>query len=451
MSDSTPASWMDTTPIPALVRKSSIPLMISTLVSSLYNLVDSMYVARISEKALTATTVAFPLSMLLFSLSIGTATGVSSRLSRFLGEGDIKNARETGWTGIVLAVLSSIPFLLLGLFGMPALFRLFTTDAEISRLGQAYSRIILLLCLGQLLASLGSRLLQSTGHASLSMTTQILGAVMNCVLDPILIFGWLGCPALGIRGAALATVLSQSASGALSLALYFIKNPALRIGRGQIRIRFDLVGEIYRVGIPVTLTMALSSLMMIAVNRILEGISTTAIAFYGIFSKLQTFLLMPTNGLSQGIIPVTGYFFGGKQWEKVRAVTAYTLKLGLAFSCAGTLVFLLFPGALMSVYNAGQSLRETGETGLRVLALTFVPQAVVMIISNVFSAMGNGMLNVQCSLLKGILPIPLLLVLAHLVGEHWCWFAFVIADFLAAALALYNYRLHSQKVLSAPG
>jgi len=448
MSEARPANWMDTVPIPKLVLKNSVPLMVSTLVSSLYNLVDSMYVSRISEKALTATTIAFPLTLLLFSMSIGLGVGVSSRLSRFLGEGDVKSARETGITGIFLSLIAMIPFVLIGAFGMPLLFRLLTADPEISQMGQAYSRIILLLCVGQFFASMGSRLLQSTGFAPLSMATQIVGSVTNCILDPIMIFGWLSCPAMGIQGAALATVISQCIAGGSATVLYFIKNPALRPEKKGLRLRFDLVGEIFQVGVPVMITMAMNSLLMMVMNRILESISTTAIAFYGIYSKLHNFLFMPTNGLSQGIIPVTGYFFGAKNGTKVRQATAYAMKIGLLFSLAGTAVFMLFPDALMSVYNAGETLREIGRVGLPVMALTFLPHAVFLILGNVFNSMGNGMVNMKCSLINGILPIPLLLILTHLVGSRWCWFAFVISHLIAAILAVVSYRRQIRDVLS---
>lgn len=439
---------MENTPISKLVFQNSAPLMVSTLVSSLYNLVDSMYVSRISEKALTATTVAFPLTLLLFALSIGSAVGVSSRLSRFLGEGDSKSARETGWTGVILAIISSIPFMLIGMFGIPTLFRFITSDPEVSQLGQSYSRIILLFCLGQFFASLGSRLLQSTGYAHLSMATQITGSALNCILDPIMIFGWLGCPAMGVQGAALATVASQCVAGGSATILYFVKNPALRIGRKQMRIRFDLVGEIYKVGVPVMITMAMNSVLMMIINRILEGISLMAIAFYGIYSKLHNFLFMPINGLSQGIIPVTGYFFGSKNGQKVKQAIASALKIGITVSLAGTAVFMLFPRPLMAIYNAGEELQMIGGIGLRTLALTFVPQAFVMILTNAFNAMGNGMVNMKCNMLKGILPIPLLLLLVQLIGTSWCWFAFVIADALAAGLAIVSYRKASRNTLS---
>ena len=223
------AQRMENTSIPRLVISSSVPLMVSTLVSSLYNMVDSIYVSRISEKALSATTIAFPLTLLLFAASIGTAMGVNSRLSRFLGEGRLQDARETGWTGILLALLSCLPFMAVGVFGLPYLFPLLTTDAEILQMGLQYSGVVLLFCIGQMYASMGARLLQSTGFASLSMAAQVTGSVINCVLDPILIYGWFGCPAMGIRGAAAATVLAQCVSGGMSTVLYFVKNPSLRL------------------------------------------------------------------------------------------------------------------------------------------------------------------------------------------------------------------------------
>ncbi len=431
---------MENTPIPQLVVKSSVPLMVSTLVSSMYGLVDSMFVARISEKALTATTVAFPITLFLFAIAIGTAMGVNSRLSRFLGEGEMDNAKETGWTGIVLAVLSSLPFMLIGMFGLPVIYQFITADAEISQMGQAYTKIILVFCIGQFFASMGARLLQATGYASLSMAAQLTGSVLNCILDPIMIFGYFGFPALGIKGAAIATVLSQCVSGAMSTMLYFVKNPKLRLKRKNLRMRIDLIGEIYKVGVPMMIVTALNSVMMVVTNRILEGVSGTAIAFYGVFGKLQNFMFMPVNGLSQGIVPIIGYFYGAKNADKIRETTRFSLKIATGVMTVGMIVFFLFPNFLMSIYDASDAMLEIGQVGLRALAIAFVPLGFVLVLGNVFTALGNGMLNMKCSMIRGGLPIILLLALIKVVGTTWCWFAFVIADYIAAILAVYSYR-----------
>lgn len=431
---------MEYTPIPQLVIKGSVPLMVSTLVSSMYGLVDSMFVARISEKALTATTVAFPITLFLFAIAIGTAMGVNSRLARFLGEEELEDAKETAWTGIVLAVLSSIPFVLIGLFGLPFIYKVITSDVEIAQMGQTYTEIILIFCLGQFFASLGARLLQATGYASLSMAAQLTGSILNCILDPIMIFGYFGCPAMGIRGAAIATVLSQCVSGTMSTTLYFIKNPRLRLTQKNMRMRIDLVGEIYRVGIPMMIVTALNSVMMVATNRILESISGTAIAFYGVFSKLQNFMFMPVNGLSQGIVPIVGYFYGAKNAEKIRETVKFSLKIAIGVMSVGMVIFIVFPNLLMSIYDASEAMLEIGQVGLRALAISFIPLGFVLVLGNVFTAVGNGMLNMKCSMIRGGLPIVLLLILVKTVGTTWCWFAFVIADYIAAALAIYSYR-----------
>jgi len=434
------ANPMETTPIPKLVMKRSVPLMVSTLVSSLYGMVDSMFVARISEKALTATTVAFPMTLFLFAIAIGTAMGVNSRLSRFLGEGEMTDARETGWTGILLSMLSAIPFMMIGAFGLPVIYKVITADAEISQMGQAYTKIILLFCIGQFFASMGARLLQATGYASLSMAAQLTGSVLNCILDPIMIFGLFGFPALGIEGAAIATVLSQCVSGTMSTTLYFIKNPQLRLKRENLRMRVDLVGEIYKVGVPMMIVTALNSVMMVATNRILEGVSSTAIAFYGVFGKLQNFMFMPVNGLSQGIVPIVGYFYGAKNAAKIRETTKFSLKIAVGVMTVGMVVFFLFPNFLMAIYDASPAMLEIGQIGLRALATAFIPLGFVLVLGNVFTALGNGMLNMKCSMIRGGLPILLLLPLIHIVGTRWCWFAFVIADVIAAVLAIYSYR-----------
>jgi len=431
---------METTPIPQLVMKRSVPLMVSTLVSSLYGMVDSMFVARISEKALTATTVAFPITLFLFAISIGTAMGVNSRLSRFLGEGEMTDAKETGWTGILLSILSAVPFMLIGMFGLPFIYKLITADPEISQMGQSYTRIILLFCIGQFFASMGARLLQATGYASLSMAAQLTGSILNCILDPIMIFGLFGFPALGIEGAAIATVFSQCVSGTMSTTLYFVKNPNLRLRRKDLRMRVDLVGEIYKVGVPMMIVTALNSVMMVFTNRILEGVSGTAIAFYGVFGKLQNFMFMPVNGLSQGIVPIIGYFYGAKNADKIRETTRFALKIAVGVMTVGMVVFFLFPNFLMSIYDASDAMLEIGNVGLRALAIAFIPLGFVLVLGNVFTAMGNGILNMKCSMIRGALPIILLVALIKVVGTTWCWFAFVIADYIAAALAIYSYR-----------
>ena len=435
------AQRMENTPIPRLVISSSVPLMVSTLVSSLYNMVDSIYVSRISEKALSATTIAFPLTMLLFAASIGTAMGVNSRLSRFLGEGRLQDARETGWTGILLALLSCLPFMAVGAFGLPYLFPLLTTDAEILQMGLQYSGVVLLFCIGQMYASMGARLLQSTGFASLSMAAQVTGSVINCVLDPIMIYGWFGCPAMGIRGAAAATVLAQCVSGGMSTALYFVKNPSLRLGRKDLRFRTDLVRQIYQVALPMMLTMSLNSLLMMITNRILQDFSTTAIAFYGAYSKLQNFMFMPANGLSQGIVPLIGYFYGAKRVPKIRETTSFTVKLGSGVMVVGMAVFFAMPELLMSLFAPSAAMLEMSRVGLRILPVSFIPQLLILVYSNTFVGMGNGRVNMRCSLLRGILPIPLLLFLIRVAGTTWCWFAFVLADCTAALYAVYRYRV----------
>jgi len=434
------ANPMETTPIPKLVIKRSVPLMVSTLVSSLYGMVDSMFVARISEKALTATTVAFPITLFLFAISIGTAMGVNSRLSRFLGEGEMIDARETGWTGILLSMLSAIPFMLIGAFGLPFIYKLITADPEISQMGQSYTRIILVFCIGQFFASMGARLLQATGYASLSMASQLTGSILNCILDPIMIFGLFGFPVLGIEGAAIATVLSQCVSGTMSTTLYFIKNPHLRLKKENLRMRVELVGEIYKVGVPMMVVTALNSVMMVVTNRILEGVSSTAIAFYGVFGKLQNFMFMPVNGLSQGIVPIVGYFYGAKNADKIRETTKFSLKIAIVVMTAGMVVFFLFPNFLMSIYDASDAMMEMGQVGLRALATAFIPLGFVLVLGNVFTALGNGMLNMKCSMIRGGLPILLLLPLIHIVGTKWCWLAFIIADDIAAVIAIYSYR-----------
>lgn len=262
-----------------------------------------------------------------------------------------------------------------------------------------------------------------------------------------MIFGYFGCPAMGIKGAAIATVISQMISGGMSTTLYFIKNPSLRLNRKSLRFRIDLAGEIYKVAVPMMIATATNSIIMMVTNRVLESISTLAIAFYGIFGKLQTFMFMPVNGLSQGIVPIIGYFYGAKNAKKIRQTTKFSLKIGISVMIFGMLVFFIFPAQLMAIYDASENLLSIGLIGLRVLAITFFPQAYILIYGNIFNALGNGMVNMKCSFIRGILPIPLLLILVRLWGTQWCWFAFVIADTIAALIAHMYYRQLNRTIL----
>ena len=428
-------------PIPQLVLSMSWPLMVSLLVQSLYNIVDSVFVAMLSQDALTATSLAFPIQILMIAVSVGTSVGINALLSKSIGAGDTDETGNTAATGVLLALAGAVVFMLLGL-GCTGLFvSLFTQDAAIGTACREYLWVCMVFCGGTFIGTMYQRFLQAVGDTVSSMVTLVAGAVTNLLLDPILIFGLGPCPALGVRGAAIATVIGQWVTAALAVWLNTAKNPQVQVHFRGFRLRRAVLVRIYQVGLPTILTQAMGSLMVLAVNAILMLVSSTCVAFFGVYYKLQNFLFMPMNGLGQAAIPIAGYNYGARQYPRIRALLRFAVPLAAGIALAASAVFALFPAQLLGIFNAGDEMLAIGVPALRTICGTFALAAITMILGYTVSGLGNGMVNMLGTALRQvILLVPGMYLLARMGGVGMIWYAFWPAEIIAMVYALLATR-----------
>ena len=430
---------MGTAPMKQLVWSVSFPLMISMLVQSLYNIVDGIFVSRISENALTATSLAYPVQILMIAISVGTGVGLNALLSQTLGRGDTEKVTKTAQNGLFAAVCGSLIFVVLSFFVVRPFLSIYTQDPEILEDSVSYLRICMLFSTGIFIATTGERCLQATGKTWLSMTAQSIGAVCNIVMAPILIFGLFGLPAMGVSGAAIATVMGQWAAGLVALWLNFTKNKEVRLTVKHFQVDPSILKSIYRVGFPTMITQAVGSIMMFGMNSILAAFSTTSVAFFGVYYKLQNFLYMPINGLAQGLIPIVGYNFGAKNTDRVLEALKVALKGAVAFMLCGTLIFCAFPAGLLSLFDASADMCAIGIPALRILSISFILTGVTLTIGYYFSGLGNGVVNMTSSLIRQlILLLPLAYGLSHVIGLSWTWVAFPISELTAFSFAVWS-------------
>lgn len=428
-------------PIPQLVLSMSWPLMVSLLVQSLYNIVDSVFVAMLSQDALTATSLAFPIQILMIAVSVGTSVGINVLLSKSIGAGDTDETGNTAATGVLLALAGAVVFMLLGL-GCTGLFvSLFIQDAAIGTACREYLWVCMVFCGGTFIGTMYQRFLQAVGDTVSSMVTLVAGAVTNLLLDPILIFGLGPCPALGVRGAAIATVIGQWVTAALAVWLNTAKNPQVQVHFRGFRLRRAVLVRIYQVGLPTILTQAMGSLMVLAVNAILMLVSSTCVAFFGVYYKLQNFLFMPMNGLGQAAIPIAGYNYGARQYPRIRALLRFAVPLAAGIALAASAVFALFPAQLLGIFNAGDEMLAIGVPALRTICGTFALAAITMILGYTVSGLGNGMVNMLGTALRQvILLVPGMYLLARMGGVGMIWYAFWPAEIIAMVYALLATR-----------
>lgn len=432
-------------PIPRLIASVSVPLMVSMLVQSLYNIVDGVFVSRISEDALTATSLAYPAQMLMLAVAVGTGVGVNAILSRRLGQRNQQAVNAIATTGLFLAAVCSVIFMIIGAVATRPFIALFTQDEAVVELGCQYLRICLIGCMGIFFATTGERLLQATGNTFLSMIAQTFGAIINIIFDPILIFGHFGLPAMGIQGAAIATVAGQFAAAIASLALNHVKNREIHFQFAHFRPDGATIWDIYRVGIPTILMQTMGSLMMVGMNTILSGYAS-AVAAYGVYYKLYTFLYMPVSGLSQGMIPIMGYNLGAKQGARMRAAFRLTAIVAAVLMTCGMIVFLTLPRQLLGLYDAGEALLQIGVPLLRTMAITFPFAAVTITIGFASSGLGNGFISMISTLLRQLLLlVPCAALFSNLWGLNAAWFAAWISEGVALLFAIIAFRREYRK------
>jgi putative MATE family efflux protein len=425
-------------PMPKLVLTMSLPLMLSLLIQSLYNIVDSIFVAKLSEEALTATSLVFPMQLLMIAVGVGTGVGVNAVLSKNIGAKNEKMIEHTAMTGVVLSAISTVVFMILGFTCTGVFVHTFTDDETIAAYSIQYLSICMIFCAGSLVSTMFQRFLQAVGDTFCSMVSLIAGALTNIILDPIMIFGLLGCPALGVRGAAIATVIGQWVSALVAIYLNAVKNPTVKIRWNHYRMDRSTIAQIYKVGFPTIVTQAIGSIMVAAINAILMPFSTTAVAFFGVYYKLQNFLFMPMNGLGQAAIPIVGFSYGARNYKRIKEAIRTTVPIGVGIALAATIVFLALPEALLGLFSPSSEMMAIGVPALRIISLTFPLASVTMILGYSMSGLGNGMVNmIGTALRQLILFVPLAYVFASCFGIEHVWYSMWISELVAVLYALW--------------
>lgn len=427
---------MGVQPVGRLLAGMAIPMMISMLVQALYNIVDSIFVSRLSENALTAVSLAFPLQNLMIAVCAGTAVGMNALLSRSLGAKEQEKADLAANTGIFLALCSFVVFCVLGIFFSHTFFLLQTDVEEIVTAGTAYGQICLGCSIGLFCQFTFERLLQSTGRTHLAMCTQILGALINIVLDPILIFGLFGAPQLGVAGAAVATVAGQCVAAVAALIMNLKCNPEIHLSLKKIRWHGAMVKNIYRIGLPSIVMMSIGSIMVFGVNRILISFTTTATAVFGAYFKLQSFIFMPVFGLNNGMVPIVAYNYGAKNPERVKRTIKLSILSAMTIMAVGLAIFELFPGFLLSFFDASENMLAIGTPALRIIALAFVFAGFCIIAGSVFQAIGNPFYSLIVSVCRQLVVLlPVAWLLAQTGNLTLVWLAFPIAELMSLTLS----------------
>ena len=420
-----------------LILSMSLPAMFSMLIQALYNIVDSYFVAQVSEKAVSALSLAYPIQNLLIAFAVGTAAGVTSLMSRRLGEGRREAAEATATHGVVLSIITWLAFAVFGLFFTGPFFRMFESDPEIVRMGEEYLSICCIFAFGQFVVTMLEKILQATGNMFWPMIFQLVGAVFNVIFDPILIFGWFGLPAMGVTGAAIATVGGQILSMLLAVVVV-ARKPAIRIPFQGFRFRRGIVRDIYAVGIPAIVMQAISTVMNMAINAILAGFSTAAYTVFGLYFKLRSFVFMPVLGLNQGLMPIMGYNYGAQKKKRLLQAFYQGCGIALAIMLIGVLAFLLLPGQLLGFFNPTAELLEVGIPALRIICLCFPLAALGLVSSNMYQAIGRGNYSLVMSVMRQLVVlVPVAWGLAKVTQDvGMVWWAFPIAEAVSLAVSL---------------
>ncbi|MGI6317020.1 MAG: MATE family efflux transporter [Christensenellales bacterium] len=450
MSQMTRSERLGTLPIPGLVARMSIPAITSMLVQALYNFVDSLFVARLGEKALTAVSYGGPLQFLMMAFCLGLGAGVNSLIARQLGAGHREDASDTARTGIFLALCTAVVFMVVGLTAVTPFFRLYTSDEVIIGYGRDYLSICMSLGIFMFIEVTLNKILQATGNMLVPMLTQLIGAVTNIILDPLLIFGIGFFPRLEVAGAAIATVMGQFNAMLFVLIMSRVKKQDVSLRLKGFRLRRTTVVNIYKVGVPATLMSCVGSVTTMGMNAILTTFTSTAVAVSGIYGRIQSLIMMPVFGLSQGTMPIMGYNFGAGNRKRFNETVRVSLLASLAIMALGTLLFNLFPRQLLTLFEADESMTAIGVMALRRISLCFIGAAAGITATNLFQASGFGFYSLMMSLGRQLLLLlPIAWLLGRLFGLDAVWFAYAIAEFTMAAIFLPLALIKTNKTLTA--
>lgn len=436
---------MGVMPVNRLLLTMSVPIMISMLVQALYNVVDSIFVAQLSEDALNAVSLAFPMQNLMISVATGTGVGISALLSKSLGEHDTERVQRAARNGVFLALVSFVVFAVIGLFFSRTFFELQTDIPAIVDGGTQYLLICTLLSFGLFGQICFERLLQSTGKTFYTMITQGLGAILNIIFDPLFIFGIGPFPKMGVAGAAAATVLGQIVAFIVSIFINHAKNPEIQLSFKGFRPHGATIARIYAVGVPSIIMASISSVMTFGMNKILISFTSTATAVFGVYFKLQSFVFMPVFGLNNGMVPIIAYNFGARKPDRMKKTFTLAVAYATLIMVLGFAVMQLAPNLMLSFFNASDKMLEIGVPALRIISISFLLAGVSVICSSFFQALGHGMLSLWISVVRQLFVLlPVAYVLSRIGGLATVWWAFPVAEVVALILCVvflrYAYR-----------
>lgn len=439
---------MGTMPEGRLIVTMSFPIMLSMLVQALYNIVDSAFVARISEDALTAVSLAFPVQLLMIAVATGAGVGVNALLSRRLGQKKQAEADAVAVNGVFLSVCFWLVFAVLGLLFGRAFIAAFTDVPAVVDMGTSYVTVVTVASCGVFLLFVAERLMQATGNTVYHMITQLIGAVLNCVLDPLLIFGLAGFPALGTTGAALATVISQITAMAIGFFINIKFNHDVHLRVRGFRPDAEILGGIIRIGLPAAVQQSLMSVLTVGLNRILMPFSQTAVSFYGVYYKLQNFLFMPVYGLNNALIPMIGYNFGAQNRRRIERITRYALYLAVGIMAAGTVLFEALPVPLLRLFDASDAMLAIGVPGIRTIALSFCFAGASVILSGCMQGLGRGGESLWVALVRQLIVVLPAAVLLAQISLNAVWLSFPLAETAGFVLAVLLHRRVTQRLFA---
>lgn len=443
---------MGTMPVNKLLVTMSLPMVISMIVQALYNIVDSIFVSRLSEDALTAVSMAFPMQNLMISVAVGTGVGINAMLSRALGEKKFEAANKTAENGIFIEVLGYVLFLLIGIFVTKPFFLAQAGAGDIANMGIEYTRICLLMSFGIFMQIGFERILQSTGRTIFTMITQSTGAIINIILDPILIFGLFGMPKMGVAGAAIATVTGQICAAILAITFNLTKNPDVHISFKGFKPQIIFVKNILSVGIPSIIMSSVGSAMTFGMNKILITFSSTAVAVFGVYFKLNSFVFMPVFGLNNGMVPIVSYNYGAQNKKRLTKTIKLSIMYAVCIMFIGIMLFQFIPDVLLRLFDASDHMLEIGIPALRVISLSFAFAGICIVISSSLQALGHGFLSMMISITRQlIILLPSAYILAKFGGIHAVWWSFNIAEIASLTLSVLFFKHMYNKIIKHLG
>lgn len=424
-------------PVGKLLITMSLPMMISMVVQALYNIVDSVFVSRVSEDALTAVSMAFPLQALCIALGAGMGVGVNALLSKSLGAKDNDMVNKSALNGLFMTFVSYLVLLVIGIFAVKPFYMIQTDSADIIQYGTDYLSVICCFSFGMFFQFTFERLLQSTGRTFQTMITQTVGAVTNIILDPIFIFGLFGVPAFGVKGAAIATVIGQIIAAVLALIMNIKVNTDIDFSLKGFKPDIKIIGMIYKVGLPSIIMQSIGSVMVFCLNKTLIVFSSTAVAVFGVYFKLQSFVFMPVFGLNNGLIPIMAYNYGAKKKDRMIKTIKCGLLIAFSIMSVGMVVFELFPDAILALFEASDNMLAMGKVALRTIAIHFPIAAICIVLGSAFQALGNAVYSMFVSIARQLVVlIPVAYALSKLGNVNYVWWCFPIAEIMSLTITV---------------